>query len=128
MQTPRSFTSSTGFGYVPTTPLTPTPPPKKYKSWVFVVNNYTAADCIRLDALSAQDKIDYLVYGKEVGDSGTPHLQGYVVWKNRKTFNSCRDCLPFGAHVERQSDRSTVEEAAAYCRKDGEFKEYVNMI
>lgn len=124
------YRSTTGALYVPQSPVTPTPSggsTKKTKSWVFTLNNYSDADMRRLDSFMAADVIEYMVYGKEIGDSGTPHLQGFVVWKNRKSFQSTRDLMPFGTHLKPKSVKSTVEEAAAYCRKDGDYKEFVNL-
>lgn len=129
------ITSTRGEHYVPSTPPTPTPTGRgrlihptmttdRTRSWIFVCNNYTVADMEKLDNLNTQDKIDYLIYGKEIAETGTPHLQGYVVFKTKKTFNGCKDLLPFGCHIEKTC--GTPEEAASYSRKEGDFKEFVN--
>ena len=45
-------------------------------TWVFTINNYQPADIERLTSL---DKERYVcVFGEEVGEKGTPHLQGYL--------------------------------------------------
>ena len=76
------------------------------------MNNYTDADEARIQALDAR----FLVYGREVGAEGTPHLQGYIEYGRAVRLGGCRRDIP-RAHFERR--RGTAEEAAVYCRKDG---------
>jgi len=115
-----------GTEYEPVEATTPTPATTgKYRSWCWTINNYGQSDIDRLDALFAGDTVEYMVFGKECGESGTPHLQGLVVFKSRKTFNSVRDLMPFGTHIECM--KGTYSQAADYCKKEGDYKEYVNM-
>lgn len=92
------------------------------KNWCFTTNNYSDADQDNLRSLAAEDFVQYLVYGREVGESGTPHLQGYVEFTIRKTFNQARNLLPRGSHLEVR--RGTGVEAAEYCKKEEDFVEY----
>lgn len=87
----------------------------KSRSYVFTLNNYEAADVARVDALPCR----YMVYGKEVGESGTPHLQGFVMFKSQRHFASVRKAL-LGAHIE--SARQPYQ-AMEYCKKEGDFVE-----
>jgi len=130
--------STTGLPYVPVSPESPTPSgggrlihdtisTVKGKSWCWTLNNWTAVALQQLEALFATERVKYLVFGKEVcPTTGTPHLQGFVVFKDRKTFSQVRDVLPWGCHLEMKGKKSTMEEAAGYCRKDGQYKEFVN--
>jgi len=68
----------------------------------------------------------YLVIGQEVGESGTPHLQGYVTFQDQLRFNSIKSfstqCA--SAHWEQKSKNSTYAQAADYCKKGGIFTEW----
>lgn len=87
---------------------------------MFTLNNYTVADTDRLDALGPTVK--YLVYGLEVGESGTPHIQGYVAFGSAIAFSSAKDKVGARAHLE--VAKGTPKQAAEYCKKDGNFKEF----
>lgn len=60
---------------------------------------------------------EYMVWQEEKGEQGRHHLQGFVWWKNPRTFTSVKNQLPAGAHIEKQ--RGSNSEAAAYCKKKG---------
>lgn len=83
----------------------------KYLSYVYTLNNYTEEELAAYKAIPAV----YHVFGEEVGELGTPHLQGFIKFKNQRSFNAVRKLLP-RAHVEVCRD---VGSAIRYCRKDG---------
>lgn len=60
-----------------------------------------------------------MVYGKEVGESGTPHLQGLCFFKNARTLHQAIKLLP-ECHVEITRN---VQASIEYCKKDGDFTE-----
>ncbi len=96
---------------------------KKSKHWCFTINNPTQEDSDQLDRLAEEEKITYMVVGREVGEEGTPHMQGYLVMKGRKMMTAMKKLLP-RAHLEIKSKNSTYEEAIIYCKKDGKFITY----
>jgi len=94
---------------------------------MFTLNNYTRQDIRAIKALCAArvHKIVYLVFGKEVGEKGTPHLQGYVHFEGRKRMSTVRKMFvehANSAHLEAM--RGTPQQASDYCKKDGEVWEY----
>lgn len=61
-----------------------------------------------------------MVYGRETGASGTPHLQGFTQLSKQTSFSVVKRHLP-GAHIEKR--RGTPKQASDYCKKDGDFTE-----
>lgn len=90
------------------------------RDWCFTLNNYTADEVSRVDEI--QSICQYLVYGKEVGEQGTPHLQGYVYFVNARTFSSIKKLMPERTHIEKT--KGTPLEASTYCKKEGDVIEF----
>lgn len=89
------------------------------REWCFTLNNWTQEE---YDKLSVQDKqVRYMIFGKEQGDQGTPHLQGYVYFHNAKTFSQVKTYFGDRFHIE--NTRGSREENVAYCSKDEEYVE-----
>lgn len=87
------------------------------RNWCFTLNNYTAEEEAALKAY----KCSYLVYGHEVGDEGTPHLQGYIEFVNGKRLSTLKAQLSERIHWERR--KGTAKQASQYCKKDRDFYE-----
>lgn len=65
----------------------------------------------------------YLVFGREVGDSGTPHLQGFFILETKLRLRQVRLLAGLQrAHLE--VSRGSPQEASDYCKKDGDFDEF----
>lgn len=91
------------------------------RDYCFTINNYTEDDLAALLLLSLNDNVKYLIYGKEVGDLGTPHLQGYIYWKNAVLFSAVKKVLP-RSHIE--ASRGTIQQNVDYCSKENDFLEF----
>lgn len=84
----------------------------------FTINNYTDQEVLDL---KGNHKITYLVFGYEVGENGTPHLQGYLEVKARNKIGWYKKHIHKTAHFEPR--RGKLDEAVNYCKKDGNFHE-----
>lgn len=92
---------------------------KKARSWCFTLNNYTLPAEEQCQALVTEHgDATYIIYGREVGAEGTKHLQGQVVFKHAVTFNTAKQRLPYGCHIEPTKD---LHASIAYCKKEGEW-------
>ena len=85
------------------------------RNWVFTLNNYSDADRVVIGERLANDAT-YVCYQPEVGASGTPHLQGLVVFANPRTLGGVKRLISDRVHLEPM--RGTFAEAHAYCSKD----------
>lgn len=92
------------------------------KKWVFTLNNYTQGEIDLIAGVAESEHVDYLIFGKETGENGTPHLQGYVIFSERKRLSQVRAILSTRAHYE--VSRGTPKEASDYCKKDNDYTEF----
>lgn len=87
------------------------------RGWCFTLNNYTEAECDSIKKLLTKESVLYAVVGKEVADSGTPHLQGYVHLRRRSRFSAVKKLVGERAHIE--SARGSDQQNKRYCLKEG---------
>lgn len=90
------------------------------KRYCFTLNNYGPEDFTQI-AERLRSSCDYFIIGKEVGESGTPHLQGYISLKCRNRLRYVKDLISQRAHIE--SARGNASHNRAYCSKAGDFIE-----
>jgi len=89
----------------------------------FTLNNYTEEEFIGIKELcNIDERITYMIVGKEVGTQGTSHLQGYVEFNTSIRFETIRKLFYNKAHIE--GSFSTVEKNKKYCSKGEEIFEY----
>lgn len=80
------------------------------RRWCLTLNHYTEAELDKLSSLPCR----YIVYGLETGQEGTPHVQGYIVFKNARRFSTLKKFLPRGHwEIAQGSDAQNVN----YCKK-----------
>lgn len=91
----------------------------KSRNWCFTLNNYTDDDIARLNA--NVNVVRYMIYGKEVGEAGTPHLQGFFCLPNAVRFPTAKNVVGERAHLE--VARGSVEQNVEYCSKQGDVFE-----
>jgi Putative viral replication protein len=65
--------------------------------------------------------VSYLLFGKEVGETGTPHLQGLVSLIRKSRLSVVKNLLGSNPHLEvcRNLAASVI-----YCKKEGDFYEF----
>lgn len=94
------------------------------KHWAFTLNNPTEEDDLRLHTLGKElerNGIHGLIYGNEVGDSGTPHIQGHISLLRKLSASRLKTLIGHTCHVEIARDPKRSWE---YCKKDGAFTEF----
>jgi len=86
--------------------------PGRLRNFVFTLNNYKEPDDLdRLKALPVR----YLLVAREVGESGTPHYQGYCELSKQMAFDAVHKALDKRAHLAPRN--GTQEQAINYCKK-----------
>jgi len=99
--------------------------PLRLRAYCFTINNYTPEELEKLREYST--KCRYLVFGFEIAPTtGTPHIQGFMQPKTRVRVSTLQKCISSGIHVE--ETRGTPQQAADYCKKDGNFEEFGELI
>ncbi|AXQ66127.1 MAG: putative viral replication protein [Circoviridae sp.] len=85
--------------------------------WVFTLNNYTDNDYKSIKKLCSV-YCRCAVIGKEVGEQGTPHLQGYIEFKTKARPKSK---FKFTNKIHWEKAQGTKDDNYVYCTKDGDF-------
>lgn len=87
------------------------------RRFCLTLNNWSEEEYFKL--LGHMDTKTFWIIGKEVGESGTPHLQCYVEHKNPMAFKT----------IKRWNERLHIEKSKGsrrqnydYCSKDGNFQ------
>lgn len=92
--------------------------------WVLTINNPSESDFNLVELLSQNKEMTkYFVAQTEVGEQGTPHIQAFVQFTERKRLTQLKKIAPTW-HWEPR--RGSAAQAAAYCKKsethDGQFR------
>ncbi len=85
------------------------------RDWCFTLNNYTLEEEGDVQSFVANKLAVFVAMQREVGDKGTPHLQGVLVAPSPCRITHVRKLIP-RAHWERRL--GTLSEALAYAIKD----------
>lgn len=90
------------------------------RSWCLTLNNYDETEFEswkRIGERRLDEGVSYIVFGKEVGGAGTPHLQGYVRFNKRRRLGQVKAL--FGARAHCEVARGSPAQNQAYCEKEG---------
>lgn len=77
----------------------------------FTLNNYTNDDIVQLS--KEFDGHKYII-GKEIGEEGTPHLQGYVEFNVKKSFNALKK---INDKIHWEKAKGNRDQNITYCGK-----------
>lgn len=86
--------------------------------WCLTLNNYTPEEVEQVKRLSEDERVIGIVVGEEVGEEGTPHLQGYVRFAKNCRMSTLKKYLD-RAHFEKRL--GPEKNAWDYCKKDGKI-------
>jgi len=95
--------------------------PTKKKAYCFTCNNYTQDEYEHLLGV-CKTLSNYAILGREIGGSGTPHIQGYIVFTRAYQFKTVKDRHLPRCHV--QVAAGDADANRRYCSKDGNFEEF----
>lgn len=90
------------------------------KRWCFTYNNYCSKDLPEFDKILGEN-CSIVFYSKEVGESGTPHLQGYLEFKKKTRPLTVFKNTIYSSYLHWEKAKGTMMENYHYCSKDGPF-------
>lgn len=103
--------SDTNLTQADTQPLRNGNKSQRLRTWCFTWNNYTLDD---IDTLTRKFKDVEYIFQEETGEKGTPHLQGYVKFKNARYKSSLIKEFK-GCYFEEARNEEALQK---YCQKD----------
>ena len=95
-------------------------PPKQIspsKRWCFTLNNYTNEELLYISSI-VPEYCEVYIIGKEVGENGTPHLQGYIEFITKKRPLSVFNKI---ARIHWEKARASKHDNFIYCSKDAKI-------
>lgn len=85
------------------------------RGWFFTLNNYAEDDAEKLIDLVFQEELQYIAFEAETGESGTPHLQGFLYTPHAKTRSAVSKLMPRAWLAPKAG---TDEQCKKYCNKE----------
>lgn len=95
--------------------------PHPSKCWCFTLNNYEENS--RGAIISKLSKRDKYIIGNEIGEKGTPHLQGYIHFTRK-----VRPKNMFDQKIHWEKARGNDDQNYDYCSKGGDFMQNMKKI
>ena len=96
----------------------------------FTLNNYSESEqeCLTNYITNDESPIKYCIVGEEIGESGTPHLQGFIHLTGGRTEARKRGIrfwktIPGLARAHFEPARGTDGDSKTYCSKEGPYIE-----
>jgi len=87
------------------------------RRFCFTLNNFTEEELKQLERVGESAVVKYAIFAREIGESGTPHLQGYVETTKRFTYKGLLTALKC-ARLSLRIAKGTAAENLAYISKE----------
>jgi len=101
--------------YQTTSDATDATPSIKLRHTCWTINNWTAEELERVRSYHSTVKsVTYGCWSQEVGETGTPHLQGYTAWRNTMSLEAFKRKISPRLHYEKYM-AGTAQENHNYC-------------
>lgn len=89
------------------------------KRYCFTLNNYTIEELNKITECAKCAKINKYIIGKEIGENGTPHLQGFIELKVKERITGLKKWDGWErCHFENAKGN---DDSQIYCAKDGDY-------
>lgn len=92
---------------------------KQVQRFSFTLNNWTEEELKELTSIAIATKSKY-IFGKEIGESGTPHLQCYIVFPQKKTWSGAMSILN-NKRIHLEESKKSEKANIIYCSKDNDY-------
>lgn len=97
--------------------------PTRATQWCGTLNNWSTDELELFQHIVTDDgPIKYLIFGLEIGEMLTPHLQWYLKLKATNTMQFVKRLL--GGRVHLESCKGSALQNITYCKKDGDYYEF----
>jgi len=115
MESSNSSNSSKGEGNTKPPPFKNKKQVSPAKGWCFTLNNYTSEEVSLLSSIVPQE-CDKYILAYEVGEEGTPHIQGWINFITKKRPMSVFKQIP---RIHWEKSKGNIKQQADYCSKEG---------
>lgn len=88
--------------------------------WCFTLNNYDQNDLDELSKIFSSKSSKYII-GKEVGEQGTPHLQGFVKFNDKLRLTALKKLYKGAERIHWEKTRGSDDDNYKYCSKENNF-------
>lgn len=82
--------------------------------WCFTLNNWTDDDVKSISSICSKN-CKIAIFGSEVGEQGTPHLQGYIEFKTKSRPKSVFS----NERIHWEKSKGNLDDNITYCSKEG---------
>jgi hypothetical protein len=95
------------------------PDSREVKQYCFTLNNYTEEELNELVKTAESAGCLYII-GREIGEQGTPHLQGYLKLPIKKSWSAMMKLLN-NKRIHLSACKGSQKQNAIYCSKDKRY-------